>query len=395
MEGKRVLRSITLKNILSFGPEGQTLNFEPLNVLIGPNGSGKSNLIDILGFLRTIPRDIASIFQQGKGIKDWLWKGTNVSEFFYVDSVWEYGETEFVRHELGLGLRENKPCVFGELIYKPENPGNEHGPAIFVFDWDKIHIGKAIFELEGSENTNLPKNFRHDQSILAQRRDTDRFPEMAYLGDQYSRIVLYRNWHFGRDSHVRMLQLASLRGDFLSEDATNLHQVLKRIFSVEGLKENLAEHLRTLSEDIQAVNLVDLREFTELNITETGGKTISAFRISDGVLRYLALLAVLCDPDPPPLICIEEPELGLHPDIIPTIAKLLIDASQRTQLIVTTHSADLVSALWEFPESVVVCERRESGTQLKRLDPVRLEKWLERYSLGELWLNGEIGGTRW
>ena len=88
------------------------------------------------------------------------------------------------------------------------------------------------------------------------------------------------------------------------------------------LKENLAEHLRTLSEDIQAVNLVDLREFTELNITETGGKTISAFRISDGVLRYLALLAVLCDPDPPPLICIEEPELGLHPDIIPTIAKL-------------------------------------------------------------------------
>ncbi|MGH9800244.1 MAG: AAA family ATPase, partial [Blastocatellia bacterium] len=86
---------------------------------------------------------------------------------------------------------------------------------------------------------------------------------------------------------------------------------------------------------------------------------------------------------------------GLHPDVIHKIAELLIEASQRTQLIVTTHSEFLVSALSEIPEAVIVCERDQDGTQLSRLDPERLKKWLERYSLGELWMTGELGGTRW
>ncbi len=94
-----------------------------------------------------------------------------------------------------------------------------------------------------------------------------------------------------------------------------------------------------------------------------------------------------------PLICIEEPEIGLHPDMMSTIADLLVEPSGRTQLIVTTHSEALVSSL--PPESVLVCERDYLGTHLRRLDPERLKKWLENYSLGELWSMGEIGGTRW
>ncbi len=95
------------------------------------------------------------------------------------------------------------------------------------------------------------------------------------------------------------------------------------------------------------------------------------------------------------MICIEEPEFGLHPDIIPSIAELLIETSQRTQLIVTTHSDTLVSALSEVPEAVVVCERDDQGTKLRRLDPDNLKEWLERYRLGDLWAKGEIGGNRW
>ena len=91
----------------------------------------------------------------------------------------------------------------------------------------------------------------------------------------------------------------------------------------------------------------------------------------------------------------EEPELGLHPDIVPTVAELLIDAAQRTQLIVTTHSDALVSALSEIPEVIVVCDRSEQGTRLRRLDPENLKEWLERYRLGDLWAKGEIGGNRW
>lgn len=111
--------------------------------------------------------------------------------------------------------------------------------------------------------------------------------------------------------------------------------------------------------------------------------------------RYLCLLALLCHPTPPPLLCLEEPELGLHPDLLTTVAELLVEASQRTQLVVTTHSDALVSALTDAPESVLVVEHDLTGTQLRRLEATRLKRWLEKYSLGELWRMGEIGGTRW
>jgi hypothetical protein len=112
-------------------------------------------------------------------------------------------------------------------------------------------------------------------------------------------------------------------------------------------------------------------------------------------LRFLCLLAILCHPDPPPLVCIEEPELGLHPDVLPTLAELLLDASARSQVIVTTHSDVLVDALTETPEGVVVCEKRRGQTEIQRLEKDALEEWLDRYSLGELWRKGELGGNRW
>ena len=126
-----------------------------------------------------------------------------------------------------------------------------------------------------------------------------------------------------------------------------------------------------------------------------GDFTIPASRLSDGSLRYLCLLAILCDPDPPPLIGIEEPELGLHPDLLPNLADLLVEASKRCQLIVTTHSDMLVDALTEQPESIVVCEKQEGKTSMRRLDPKELTPWLEKYRLGQLWISGELGGTRW
>ena len=94
-------------------------------------------------------------------------------------------------------------------------------------------------------------------------------------------------------------------------------------------------------------------------------------------------------------MAIEEPELGLHPDVIPFVAKLLVDASQRTQLLVTTHSQMLVDALGEQPETVVVCERVDGVSRFERLSSAQLKEWLEKYSLGTLWSMGEIGGNRW
>lgn len=126
-----------------------------------------------------------------------------------------------------------------------------------------------------------------------------------------------------------------------------------------------------------------------------GDFSIPATRLSDGTLRYLCLLTLLCDPTPPPLVCLEEPELGLHPDLLPGLARLLVEASERTQLIVTTHSEILVDALTDHPESVIVCEKHQGQTEMRRLDEDELSDWLKKYRLGELWMRGELGGKRW
>lgn len=95
------------------------------------------------------------------------------------------------------------------------------------------------------------------------------------------------------------------------------------------------------------------------------------------------------------MIAIEEPELGLHPDIQPFLAKILTHSAKRTQIIVTTHSRILVDALTDQPDSVIVCEKLDGRSKFEKLDGDSLKEWLERYSLGQLWSMGEIGGNRW
>lgn len=126
-----------------------------------------------------------------------------------------------------------------------------------------------------------------------------------------------------------------------------------------------------------------------------GDYRIPATRLSDGTLRYLCLLAILCNPEPQPLICLEEPELGLHPDLLSGIVEMIRECSERTQLIVTTHSETIVDAFSDDPESVLVCEKEDGITTMKRLSSEDLAVWLKDYSLGQLWSRGQIGGTRW
>ena len=94
-------------------------------------------------------------------------------------------------------------------------------------------------------------------------------------------------------------------------------------------------------------------------------------------------------------MCIEEPELELHPDVLPTLADMLVRASERTQIVITTHSDTLVNAFTVAPESVLVCEKVRGSTVMRRLDEESLSEWLHEYSLGQLWRRGELGANRW
>jgi predicted ATPase len=75
MEGKRLIQTLHLQNLLSFGPESGETTLEPLNVLIGANASGKSNLIESMAILRATPKDLTAPIREGGGMGEWLWKG--------------------------------------------------------------------------------------------------------------------------------------------------------------------------------------------------------------------------------------------------------------------------------------------------------------------------------
>jgi predicted ATPase len=193
---------------------------------------------------------------------------------------------------------------------------------------------------------------------------------------------------------VRIPQKADTPNDHLESDCSNLGLVLNRLRQYPDVKKKILNALQVLYDGIDDFD-VHVEGGTVQVFLQEGRYTIPASRLSDGTLHFLSLLAILMDPNPPPLICVEEPELGLHPDILPTLADLLKEASERCQLIVTTHSDVLVDAMTNTPEYVLVCEKDSNGTVLKRLDKDKLKPWLEKYRLGELWSSGELGGTRW
>ena len=234
--------------------------------------------------------------------------------------------------------------------------------------------------------------YRPDESLLSFFTSPG-LPALWHLREQYDGIRLYRNWSFGPDAKLREPCSAHARSDFLDEGGENLPLVLSNLHGERRKK--LLDALCKLFDGIVDFRCPVTGGMVSLFLEESGGRSIPATRLSDGTLRYLCLLALLLHPEPPSLIGIEEPELGLHPDLLPGLADLLVEASERTQLIVTTHSDVLVDALTDRPESVVVCEKHDGKTEMRRLDKADLAKWLKDYRLGDLWRSGELGGNRW
>ncbi|MCY4165849.1 MAG: AAA family ATPase [Gammaproteobacteria bacterium] len=387
-----LINQIKLQNVLSFGPDAQELELKPLNVLIGPNGSGKSNLIEAIGLLRAAASDLTKPIVDGGGVSNWIWKGEpEVSSACIEVVLANTKRPQALRHSLTFAERGQRFELTHEKIENEEAYAGHAQPYIY-FD---LQHGRATLNFKDETNRQLQReDLDPEQSVLTQRRDPDHYPELTWLGDTYRRIRLYREWSFGRNTPPRIPQDAALPNDFLIEGGQNLGLMLNRLKSEPKAKSKFMNALRQLYEDVNDFDVV-IEGGTVQVILQERNIIVPSIRLSDGTLRYLSLLAILCHPKPPPFICLEEPELGLHPDILPGLAELLRDASDRCQLIVTTHSDVLVDALTDTPESIVVCEKHDGQTKIKRLDKANMEHWLEKYRLGELWTSGELGGNRW
>ncbi len=386
------IQSIRPQGLLSFAPDTPALELRPLNVLIGPNASGKSNFIDVLSLVRSAPSDLSAGIRKGGGADEWLWKGSANGTPAALELVLANSQgTQPLRHLLSLSKREY------DLIIESERIENEHaysGQPKPYFYYEYTH-GRAYVNQRGENRGLAQETVDIAQSILSQRRDPDYYPEITYLSGLYERIRIYREWHFGRDALLRRSQAADMRGDRLEEDYSNLGLVLNHMGTSPAAKQSVIEGLRELYDGFTNYEVIINSGAVQIFFTEGGQRPIPATRLSDGTIRYLCLLAILYNPNPPPVVCIEEPELGLHPDVVAGLAKHLRVASERMQLIVTTHSDILIDALSDTPESIVVFEKNKGATQMNRLNADELRTWLEKYSLGQLWTSGHIGGNRW
>jgi len=390
-----LLLEITLRNLLSFGPDMPALKLTNLNVLVGPNGSGKSNLIAGIALLRSMTGEWRDVLAKGGGSREWIWKGkpddpAEISATIGGIVVMPSDDSTTLVHAITLGPRFDPNRL--EIQAENVSVGSAEGSLSFRYRND-LGITAVMYRADGTLQ-DVSKNIDANASILAQWRDPMNAPEITLLEKVYKQIQLYREWTFGRHSVCRQPQRADERSDRLAEDFSNLGMFLNRLRRNPKAKAAVLAGLRDLYEGLTDFDVSVEGGTVQVFFTE-GEFTIPATRLSDGTIRYLCLLAILCDPEPPPLICIEEPELGMHPDLIPKIADLLVDASMRTQLIVTTHSDILVDALTETPECIIVCEKHNGQTEMTRLNPDDLKVWLENYSLGTLWIKGQLGGKRW
>ena len=394
------IESLHLKNILSF--KDAKLDLQPLNVLIGPNGSGKSNLIDVIGLLQAVPGDLGSFLRRNGPVSNWAWQcdhSNHAPSFIAMlhnhtlpNTPLYYG-LEMTIHNDGRRVWLSRETLESESD-KPIYP-----PFLSYFDLQNSEGRVAEYgpdDLSDIREIRLDSGqLSPDKSVLSMIRDPNYFPTLMRFADAFSVIKSYRNWYVGRDSPVRHPQRTDGDPNFLEEDFSNLALVVNDLLS-RRLEPSLDSYLKRFYESYESLHPRIFGNTIELIVNEAGMSTsLPASRLSDGTIRFIALLAILCHPEPPPLICIEEPEIAMHPDSLDLVVELLRKASERTQLIVTTHSPWLIDRLSAKPEQVVVCERDSiKGTQFRRFSREELDVWLEDQPLGEVWMSGAMGGVR-
>lgn len=404
MSGMRI-ESITVTGLLSFGWERTTLELGPQSVLVGPNSSGKTNLLLALDLLHAAAIDIRTVPSAHGGAWEFFHKGKGGDGKIVLEAVFTSEAWLPLRYIITLAMDKEQLVVEEERLETRDDIG-EDGPFCLAL----VAVDMALLQVraEGKDRAERPAmaSFgplsRYSSAMtpsvgLLRRFAADRhqMPWLADVAETLDNIAVYHSLPLGSPGDpARLFQPADEDDRRLFPDGSNLALVLNRLKKDDKTRARLLAEVCAVYEQLRDFD-VDIRAgYVQLYVQEESGYSMSAGRLSSGTLRWLGLVTLLVDPAPPSVLCIDEPELGLHPDLIHRLAGLIKEASERCQVVITTHSPDLVSEFSDCPESVVVCERPFDVTELKRLEREPLAHWLAEYSLGHAWQSGAIGGRR-
>lgn len=355
------LKSIEITGYKSIAD--QYLPIGPINVLIGANGAGKSNFIGVFRLLRQIVEQrLQNTVREAGGAERWLHLGSKSTNEIRFALHFETNHYEVVLASTqtdGLFISSEQAGFQGSRYNDPY--------------WKPI----ATNELESS---------------LLQKKQYNNIARYTY-----DALKSWRVYHFHDTSDSAAVKKHNKLNDnaFLREDAANLAAFLYLIQQVEP------NHYQRIVKIVQRV-VPNFRDFhlrpNPLNPdfialeweSHSSDYLFSAAELSDGSLRFICITTMLLQPNPPGLILLDEPELGLHPSAITLLAGLLQKAAYRAQVIISTQSAALVSLFQ--PEDIVVVEQQNNASTFRRLQPETLKQWLEEYTLGSLWEKNIIGG---
>jgi predicted ATPase len=391
-----MIKCISLSNFLSFGPEPVVIDLQPMNVVIGSSSSGKSNLlsaIDVLRSATSLYEFPAKICGSGDAA-DLLYKGHNTLQpaelCFILENKDEISKHDFpeIEYEISFTSDNYNFKLLEEKINGLDKNGIEY--PFYIRNNETSFVREKngeLLELVDGKPTSR-------QSILSLKRDVYHYPAIATLSREVEKFNIYTNWSFGLNSSVHSATRTDMPGDYVDENFTNLPLVLNRL-DFFGIKSIILEKIKYFYNKITDINVSIDRGTAKIFIKENDlFHPIQSSRISDGLLRYLCLLCIIYNKNPSPVICMDEPEVGMHFGMMPKICTCLKECSSKFQLIITTHSIELVDTLTSTPEDVLVAEKGISGSTIERLSEESMLYYKTR-SLGDMWIKGMIGGCAW
>lgn len=397
-----MVSSISIQGFKSY-KSLKDFSLRPLNVLIGPNRSGKTNFLDFWDLLSQAGKQqLSHAINQRGGIGSVIsWnQNTSLSFELHFEAREAFLQEDGINYEAVMTRQQLSYTVAREhLAKRPQKKGLQAG--LLATSASSALLYNHLTTKQEKQEGKLDSS----EFAITQIRDAVAYPTLDKLRRYLTNIAVHRPFNTSDDAPIRNAQLVGIREPDipptrLAQGGNNLTNVLYFLHNEPKYQDYYEEYLATLRRGFssfeQLVFPADVGQgktimaWKDRNVPK---RAITANLLSDGTLRFMCLLAALYDPEPPSLLCLDEPEVSLHPQLVRLLVSVLHEASERMQIIVTTHSPELISYL-ENADDVVVAEAEEGWSTLRRLSQSGLQHWLEKYSLGELWMSGEIGGRQ-
>lgn len=385
-----MIKNIKLNNFRSY--RELDLPLSNLNVLVGRNGSGKSNFLSLFDLLGSIADGELNAFLRRR-----IGTFGDLRHYRAVDNDTVSWEVEFdsehngsLYYSIELGARPPAGyTILSEKLERPPKPGYENRYRFLEVRNGHMTILKAYDRGDESDESAATFENAAQEPILPQLRNEARYPAQVEAHRYLRDLHVFQGFGDRELENVRSAQLLDVVDPLrLTPDGSNLISVLNALMQ-DARYDDMLEQLY----DVMQAAFPDFKQF-DLSPAGGGratlayrsrdvGRSVSAHLMSDGQLRFLGLLMLLMLPDPPHLIAIDEPEIGMHPKMIDVFAKIVKETAQRTQVIISTHSPQLLDRL--PAESLLVVECREGVSTIKPLDQEAISLWLDDYAPGYLW----------